>query len=74
VRTLRWVLSRSDGRSHLFDDTGFVARCGHDIAVDTEPALHIVLCTQCVALLVREMLHALEVTETEAREWLALGS
>lgn len=73
MRTLQWVLSGRDGHRHLLDDTGFVARCGHAIALDTQPALDIALCPQCVSLLVRELLHALEVTETEAREWLALG-
>jgi hypothetical protein len=54
------------------DDAGLVARCGHDIDLDLEPALHIVLCRRCTALLVRDLLCGLEVSEAEAWEWVAL--
>lgn len=66
MRALRWALSQRDNRSHILDNTGLGARCGHDIDIGTEPARHIVLCTQCAALLVREPLCGLEVSETEA--------
>lgn len=76
MRLPRWALSQRDGRSYILDDDvrhafALVARCGHEIDIGTEPVVHMVPCTPCAALLVLELLRALEVNETEAREWLA---
>ncbi len=72
MRALHWVPSRQDSRSHLLDDAGLIARCGHDIDnIGTELTEHPVPCTRCTAFLVAALLHALEVSEREAWKWLA---
>lgn len=82
MKVPRWAVSRRDRRSHLLDDgpghaLTLVARCGHEIDtnhgidVNTERARHMVPCASCAAMLVLELLRELEVSDTEAREWLA---
>lgn len=80
MRLPRWALSRRDERSHIVDDDvrhafALVARCGHEINVetgtDTERALYMVPRASCAAVLVLELLRELDVSEAEAWAWLA---
>lgn len=80
MKVPRWTLSRRDRRSHILDEYAghalkLVGRCGHEIDRDTEAgterALYMVPGASCAAMLVLELLRELEVSDTEAREWLA---